>query len=343
MAAAFDLQKLEILGPPRPFIEGVSTDNGGQTSFCISNDGSLFYQPGDVQTSARKLVWHDRRGIPSELSQDIRSFSFGTPAISPDGRRVAAAFTEGNDVHIWIFDIEREAWVRLTSDGTINGYPAWTPDGRRIAFMSNRAGPRNLFWKPSDGSGEAEILIENERYQYPNSWCPDGKHLAFTSQNEDTGYDINILSMDDRSVSSVVASEHNEYGARFSPSGHWLAYFADEAGEYEVYITSFPATGNRLQVSTEGGTRPRWDPDGKGIYYRENNQVMFVSFEAGPPVKLGAPQRLFETTSSQSNWDIHPSGERFLIVQNADELASSQIHVIVNWTEVLKETMSVPR
>ena len=39
--------------------------------------------------------------------------------------------------------------------------------------------------------------------------------------------------------------------------------------------------------------------------------------------------------------NIDPSGDRFLVVQPADDPASSQIHVIVNWTEVLKETMPV--
>ncbi len=339
MAAPFDLQQLEILEPPEPLIEGISTGNGGQTNYSVSSDGSLYYQPGDVQGGARTLVWYDRQGVPTELTHDVRSFV--SPAVSPDGRRVAAAYTEGNDIHIWIFDIEREAWVRLTSDGAINNYPTWTPDGRRIAFMSNRTGPRNLFWRPSDGSGEAEILIETELYQYPNSWSPDGKHLAFTSQHGDTKYDINILSIDDRTVSSLVNSEHNEWAARFSPSDHWLAYISDESGEIEVYITSFPATGSKYQVSTKGGTSPRWDPEGKGVYYRDNNQVMFVSFEAGPPVKLGAPQQLFETTSSSGQWDIHPSGDRFLVVQRADDPTSSQIHVIVNWTEFLKETMPV--
>ena len=55
-----------------------------------------------------------------------------------------------------------------------------------------------------------------------------------------------------------LQTEFNERGAVFSPDGRWIAYQSDESGQNEIYIRPFPGPGAKWQVSTKGGTRPRW-------------------------------------------------------------------------------------
>jgi Tol biopolymer transport system component len=58
---------------------------------------------------------------------------------------------------VWTYDFVRATLSRLTSDGTS---PLWTPDGQRLIFASNRAGYPQLFWRPADGTGSDERLLD---------------------------------------------------------------------------------------------------------------------------------------------------------------------------------------
>src|SRR5262249_33645713 len=37
-----------------------------------------------------------------------------------------------------------------------------------------------------------------------------------------------------------LITNQNEFNARFSPDGRWVAYASDETGRFELYIQSFP-------------------------------------------------------------------------------------------------------
>src|SRR3984893_17446677 len=73
---------------------------------------------------------------------------------------------------------------------------------RRIVFISNKEGPRNLFWQLADGSGGLERLTTSEFVQIPGSWSPDGQLLAFSEINGATGLDIWVLRLGEASATS---------------------------------------------------------------------------------------------------------------------------------------------
>ena len=47
-------------------------------------------------------------------------------------------------------------------------------------------------------------------------------------------------------------------GPDLSPDAKFLAYESNESGRYEVYVQPFPQGGAKWQVSTNGGSQPRW-------------------------------------------------------------------------------------
>ena len=59
-----------------------------------------------------------------------------------------------------------------------------------------------------------------------------------------------------------------EANAVLSPDGRWIAYQSNESGvaQPDVYIQPFP-TGDRRQVSSNGGSMPRWGHDGRELFY----------------------------------------------------------------------------
>ena len=271
----------------------------------------------------------------------VRTYQF--PRLSPDGRRVSVSIAE-QETQIWLYDLSRETMSRFTFEGNTNGNPTWTPDGKRIAFESNRKGAVNLFWQLADGSGGLERLTTSENFHAPSSWSADAQLLAFIEANPTTGYDIWVLRMSDRKALPFLQTPFLESAPRFSPDGRWLAYISDESGHREIYVQPYPGPGGKWQISTEGGTEPVWNPNGRELFYRSGDKMMAVEITEQPSFSVGKPKALFEgpyqpTPATFPNYDVSPDGLRFLMLKPVEQAqaAPTQINVVLNWFEELKQ------
>jgi Tol biopolymer transport system component len=59
-----------------------------------------------------------------------------TPAVSPDGRRVAFQVRKDGT---WLLELPSGSMRRILEDPTAEEY-TWSPDGRRLAYHSRRSG-----------------------------------------------------------------------------------------------------------------------------------------------------------------------------------------------------------
>jgi Tol biopolymer transport system component len=224
----------------------------------------------------------------------------------------------------------------------VNNPPVWTADGKRIAFGSDKEGQTNIFWQLADGSGGLERLITSEYDQFPTSRSPNGQLLAFGEVNPTTLRDIWVLRLSDHKAQSFLRSQFDETVPQFSPDGHWLAYVSNESGRFEIYVQPYPGPGGKYQISTEGGSEPVWNPNGKELFYRNGDKMMAVDISTQSSFSVGKPQMLFEgqyepTPATVPNYDVSPDGQRFLMIKSSEQTASStQIVVVQNWFEELK-------
>ncbi|MGB2888252.1 MAG: protein kinase [Candidatus Acidiferrales bacterium] len=341
MAVPFDPQRLAVMGTAVPVVEGVlQSPVSGAAQYSFSATGSLVYVLGGVQSAQSRPVWVRRNGVEQPLAAPAHTYL--GPRLSPDGRRVAVGLAE-QDNQIWIYDLSRQTLTRWTFEGNVNNRPVWTPDGKRIAFDSNKEGPQNLFWQPADGSGGLERLTTSEYVHVPMSWSPDGQLLAFFEINPTTGFDIWVLRMGDRKAQPFLRTPFNESAPRFSPDGRWLAYVSNESSHNEIYVRPYPGPGGKWQISTEGGTEPAWNPNGRELFYRSSDKMMAVDIATQPSFAAGTPRMLFEgryepTPFPIDNYDVSHDGQRFLMLKPSEQAqaAPTQINVVLNWFEELK-------
>jgi eukaryotic-like serine/threonine-protein kinase len=331
MAVPFDLAKLGVTGPAVPIETGIRANGATAAPFSFSNLGWLAYVPTSVAPNL--LVWVDRKGAAQPLAAPSRNYFF--PRLSSDGSKIAVAIATPTKQDIWIYEVTRNTLTRFTTEGE-NEWPVWTPDGKRVTFTSNQGGHQNLYWKPVDGSGPEERLTTSNNNQSARSWSSDGQLLVFSD-----GDGISVLSNQPGRPTTNVQVPVGAGWARISPDGRWLAYVVKEGARSEVYVQPFPAPGGRTQISTDGGTEPVWNPNGRELFYRQADKMMAVDIATQPALIAQKPRMLFESAdllrvSTTPNYDVSRDGQRFLMVQASKQQSMPQLNVVVNWFEELK-------
>jgi serine/threonine protein kinase len=343
LAQRFDADQLQLTGEPFPVAERVAFNPAlGRGAFSVSENGVLAYRSGSGQIN--QPLWFDRGG--KQIGSLGAAGLYLTLWLSPDERRVAVdrsdPQTGTND--IWLFDLLRGIPSRFTTDPANDSNPLWSPDGSRIVFTSNREGVRNLYQKIASGGGNEEVLLKSSQENVPDDWSSDGQLIVYQTLNPKTKWDLWVLQMSgDRQSFPFLQTEFNEREAQFSPDGKWIAYTSDESGAPEVYVQTFPASGARWRVSTDGGRQPRWRRDGRELFYiTADGKLMAVAVKLGATFEAAVPQTLFGTrvltlTNFRNQYAVTADGQRFLINSTIEETNANPISVVVNWTADLKQ------
>ena len=337
-AAPFDASAVEVTGDPVRVLEGVATyPTMGPAEFGLSRDGSLLYAPGEPLGIHSRIVWVDRTGRATTLVEELRPFM--DPTVSSDGRVLAVGTNDAN-VSLWRYDIAQGTLTRIVSGGN-NSNPVWAPDGKHIAFTSDREGSFDIFSIAADGSGRPRMLLDvDSEVSGPLSRTPDGQSLVFYQHNARTGYDLWSLGDDGETV-PILTTTANETSAEIAPDGRWMAYQSDESGRPEIYVCTFPNAESRRRVSVDGGAEPRWNPNGRELFYRNGNKMMVVEVDSGGNLAVARPQLLFESDAYSSfgeRWyDVSADGERFVMIDVSESpQPPTEMVLVQNWAEELK-------
>jgi Tol biopolymer transport system component len=349
LAVPFDIKKLAITGRPFPVVDGVFTSvNGGMAAFALSANGDLVYAPGGVEGGERVPVSVDRNGAAKPLSIPPRSYLH--PRLSPGDDRLALE-VEGPHHDIFSYDFPRGVLSQVSFDGNSHA-PVWTPDGSRVTFRSQHAGPMTLWWMPFDRGGPEERLTSEGKGPSPESWSPDGHALVFSDLNPETGSDIFVIDIKaDNKPRPFVQTRFAEGSPKFSPDGKWVAYCSNESGRPEVYVTAYPGSAGRIQVSTDGGTDPVWRRAGGEMYYRNGDNMMVVVVATQPKLTLSKPRPLWQghflhgVNSScgpagvtSANYDVTSDGQHFVMIDDkTQDRVARKINVVLGWSKDLKK------
>jgi dipeptidyl aminopeptidase/acylaminoacyl peptidase len=345
LAQRFDPARLTLDGEPESIAEGVqvAAETIQVGAYTVSETGVLVVQSG-AGSHRSQLAWVDRTGDQIALVGEQASYGAGGSRaaemdLSPDGSRVAVT------MYVWILDTTRGTPTRLTFDAAEDRTPVWSPDASRVVFRSIRNGRSELLQRLSNGIGAEEILTAVGIDKIPESWSPDGRFVVYQNVGPTSGSNANdlwVLPMSpDAKPFPLVQSPFSERRSRFSPDGRFVAYDSNESGRFEIYVTTFPDGRGKWQVSSTGGTEPRWRADGRELFYISGiNKLMAATVStAGSQLTVGASQPLFDIHRPASGlgvYDVSPDGQRFLVNTTDERSNANTLTVIVNWPSLLK-------
>jgi len=352
-ALEIDPRTLTARGRPVTLEQNVATNVGaGAVQFAVSRSGSGVWLMGTVEDILDVPQWYERDGTsgPSSIPEmaDMNQME-----LSPDGRRVAvrtggtAGTQSARSRDIWIGDLERGTLTRLTFD-EVASFPTWSPDGSRVAYARDVRPEtaaatglgRGIIWKPADGSGEPEVLLDEPgMIQNPLSFSPDGRQLVFVRWSDKTKNDLWILPLDPPGEPRpLLASPYDEDAATISPDGRWIAYLSNESGRAEVYVRPLSGESGKWQISTTGGFEPRWSRAANEMFFRTGDgRLASVTFEGGSTFRASPPRVLWQqgellAGGSPKSYGITPDGMRFLALRSFDgPLRSPVINYSDEW------------
>ena len=343
-AVKFDLQTLKVSGTPTNVLQGVGGDpTTGAVQVSLSADGTLAFMPSDRLGGQRQLVWVDLKGgrqkvpLPPALFSDVR--------LSPDATRVAVLDNSTGSADVWVYAFARGTYTRLTFTGR-NATPVWSRDGREIYFAEIGVNGSSRIMKVASDGGREPVAVASSnqpRRMYLMNISRDGT-WAIVTYVPASGARANIgrlpLAMN-AELQPLVDGPADEYAGTLSPDDRYVAYQSDEGTRSEVYVRELAASGGRWQVSNAGGEEPLWSRDGKSLYYRYEGRFLRVAIEAGPVFQSGMPTHLFDgvlnlRSDTGISYDAHPSGDRFLMVQSADQASRGSVRLITHWADQLR-------
>jgi len=356
IAQPFDLRKLDLTGEPVPLAQGVPP-----TNFSTSLEGTLVFGSAGSGGGLSQLTLFDRQGKilgtvgEPGIYQDVQ--------FSPDAKRVVASrLSPSGSQNLWMTDIVRGISTRFTFDSGGDNLPVWSPDGSRIAFASDRGGVSELYQKLSNGGSEDELLLKFDYSVVPLSWSGDGRFLLFGGPSVAEPI-ISVMPLDEKAHATgkpfLFVGKGVGIAERFSPGPQgrplWVAYSSSESARWEVYVRPFdpnsptgtPPGGGKWQVSTQGGTSPRWNSNGKELFYvAPDGTVMSVEvsgnavFQAGVPKALFKPEGLAPQPAEYVYWDASSDGKKFIFAVSPSANAAAppaRFTVVLNWPSLLKK------
>ncbi|HKZ55872.1 MAG TPA: DPP IV N-terminal domain-containing protein [Anaerolineales bacterium] len=163
-----------------------------------------------------------------------------SPALSPDGRRIAFVSNREGADQIYVMNVDGSAATRLTEDRDpafpSKFDPVWSPDGTQIAFAKSDITATNTYVINADGSGHVQ-LTDDSVYSAEPAWSPDGRQIAFVRSDQGDTW-IFVMKPDGSEPVNLTAQYPDSWAPTWSADGRQIAFVTYSNGSPEIFIMS---------------------------------------------------------------------------------------------------------
>jgi Tol biopolymer transport system component len=251
-----------------PTVRALAPRFGGTSLFYLSSLGT-----GDG-------LWRLRDGQATEIWKGADGALFETPAVSPDGGRVAIVLRRNGKRQLHVLSSDGAELQPIAEGIVAQGTSCWSPDAKWIVTGGSDATGPGLFKIPL-GGGPRVRLVSGPALN--PVWSPDGSLIVYAGTNVSTFAPLLAVRPDGTSVELPEISlrrlgEH----VRFSPDGKSLIYMQGLLASQDFWLLDLASMKSRPLTRLQNRAAMRTfdvTSDGKQIVFdrlRENSQVVMI-------------------------------------------------------------------
>lgn len=259
------------------YVSGISfNSDGSKIVFVAKSDGKptlMFYDT-------------DKGSIYQKKTIDL--YQIVSPSWSPDDKMVAFAGLNGTMRDLYVYNIETDKVVRITSDVYDDNEPTWTNDSKNLIFSSDRPHPQTIIPDASQN-----IYVDNGAFM-PGEFAYGYYNL----------FQMNLAS--DQLVPLDVGPGQNK-SPKVSPDGTKLAFISSRNGIDNIYVSYLENDNKKTYAVTDiltGINHLSWSPDGKQIAFSAFNKGVFDIFVLEELVPKGESGVLALTAFQKGEYDL---------------------------------------
>lgn len=231
------------------------------------------------------------------------------PALSPDGRRLAFAWSpEGaKTTGIWVQDVDESSPRTVNSKAGLYSSPTWSPDGRSLAYL-RIAGTATEILITDLQKGDERLVARLSPPDYGTQsrlldWSPNGESLVVAhSEAPDRSLGLFLVSVASGQVSRLMEPAETVGGdidPRFSPDGQTVSFIRYIARSHQELFAITIRSGAIRQLTSDGKqiSGHDWMPDGKSIVLASDRHGEFrlwrIRQDAPEPAKTAVSSGIY--------------------------------------------------
>ncbi|MBN9400064.1 MAG: PD40 domain-containing protein ['Candidatus Kapabacteria' thiocyanatum] len=162
-----------------------------------------------------------------------------SPAVSPDGERVAFISDRDGTFGLYVMELATKKVRKLQSSGRSTDFEelnfltpgiSWDPAGKRLAVGAKSGGQDALYIIDVDGGG-----YDRKEFGFQTmggvSWSPDGKYIVFDAAPGGTQSDLYAYGIDNDSLRQLTNDVFTDMEPAWAPDGRTI-YFISDRGRF---------------------------------------------------------------------------------------------------------------
>jgi len=251
-----------------PTVRALAPRFGGSSLFYLSSLGT-----GDG-------LWRLRDGQATEIWKGADGALLETPAVSPDGRRVAIALRRSGKRQLHVLSSDGAELQPIAEGIDVQGTSCWSPDGKWIVTGGSGANGPGLFKIPLEGGSPVRLVAGPVLNPV---WSPDGNLIVYAGTNVRTFAPLLAARPDGTGVElPQINLRRLGERVRFLPDGKSLIYMQGLLASQDFWLLDLASMKSRPLTRLQNrATMRTFDvtSDGKQIVFdrlRENSHVVMI-------------------------------------------------------------------
>jgi len=198
-----------------------------------------------------------------------------SPALSPNGRRLAYTGYQAGYADIYVIDLSTGARVRLVKFPGTNSGARFSPDGNQLACTVSKDGNPELYVIGLGGG--ARRLTHTRGSESCPAWSPDGGEIIYSC---DEGGAPQLYRISSGGGRGRLLSTGFGYCTEpsWSPDGQRLAFNVRSGGGFAVAVMDLSGGGARIVAQ---GENPVWGADSRHLIYSTGSTISLLDVPTG--------------------------------------------------------------